>query len=85
MNINWIWPADANKITPLQIDRVIIMPYLFPTQIALNIKPVAKRVIRSKINYRLFHNMNAHRKHEKLVSIKNIPLPIKDKYIGLYY
>ena len=43
MNINWIWPADANKITPLQIDRVIIMPYLFPTQIALNIKPVAKR------------------------------------------
>ena len=26
MNIYWIWPADANKITPLQIDRVIIMP-----------------------------------------------------------
>ena len=38
----------------------------------------------SKINYRLFHQVNAYQKYKKLLNTKNLPFPIKNKHISLF-
>ena len=38
----------------------------------------------SKINYRLFHQVNAYQKYKKLLNTKNLPFPIKNKHIGVF-
>ena len=38
----------------------------------------------SKINYRLFHQVNAYQKYKKLLNTENLPFPIKNKHISLF-
>ena len=38
----------------------------------------------SKIDYRLFHQVNAYQKYKKSLNTKNLPFPIKNKHISLF-